>query len=208
LVTPLLLLLLALLSPAPASAAVCVPLVADQPPFCPDTSLQPILDAADEAAATAGDPLDRNTPDPEACWETVSTPAFDYLDGVSTLHAESVGQLQSGCGHPVRGGTTVYYPKAYMHDGYDHSSNYNHKLSNHFRAWRHNGCNSSLCTYRVYSTNSRNNVINGLTVSGFGDNVGIDFNRRAARDLCGWIFHSSLNFAHPKPYVSCYYQYG
>jgi hypothetical protein len=195
------------LAPTSATAAVCVPLIADQPPYCPSVpDLNTLLDSVEEPAANVGDSTDRATPDEEACWEAFAGPAYDTLDG--TLTTASLNQIVGGCGNPGHGGTTVYYPKNYMHDGYFHSSNFNHKLSNWFRMVRPRGCNSNLCDFEVYSTNSRNNVIPGLTQHGYGDYTGLYFNRRAARDYCGWNYIGYFNVDHPKPLVFCYYQYG
>jgi hypothetical protein len=74
--------------------------------------------------------------------------------------------------------------------------------------FRHKGCNSGTCRYRTFLTNSRNNVISGYTHEGFADYIGADFNRKAARDVCGWIWTNNLNVNHPKPLVNCYYTYG
>jgi hypothetical protein len=196
-----------LVSAVPASAAECIPRP-DGTPYCvePGTALAGLLDGAEEPAASIGDIPDHEVPDPETCWEALSDPAYYAMDG--TIHTLSITDVGGGCGHPGGGGTTVYYNRNPMHDGYDHPSNFNHKLSNWFRMWSARGCNSSDCEFRVFSTNSRNNVVSGLTVTGYGSFVGLDFNRRAVRDLCGWINTGYFNVAPPKPVVSCYYQYG
>src|SRR5205085_7634853 len=68
--------------PSSARAAICLP---REPPWCPNTSdLNALLDSVEEPAANAGDSSDHATPDEEACWEALSGPAFDTLDGAQT----------------------------------------------------------------------------------------------------------------------------
>lgn len=193
------------LAPRADAVPACIP-TTDSNPYCPVNVVQGYVDALEEPAATGGDIADGGVPAYEACWESLSAPAYDSIDqGVGSA---SLGNLTGGCGNPHNGGVTVYYPKAYMHHGYDHGSNFNHKLSNWMHLYRAKGCNSTDCTMRTYLTNSRNLVKSGSEHTGWAEFVGADFGRTAARAYCGWIYGGYFNVAPPKPLVNCYYTYG
>jgi hypothetical protein len=194
--------------------AVCVPDIYNQVVQslndCEDQWLAPLDAALDEPLANAGDGVEWKTPNVDTCWTVATDPAWAYLDDGAAFHAASAAELTRGCSEYQPGGTTVYYHKQKMHDGYYHSGNYNHKTGHWMRIYHTDGCNYALCTFHLYMTNWRNRVkhnwyydCDGPCLIGKGN-----LPHPAGRPYCGWDWSSSINQAHSLPTIACWYTYG
>jgi hypothetical protein len=196
---------------ASTSIYVCVPGLGNQTlETCEDYWARPLDAALAEPLANWGDNAEWTVPDADACWMATTDPAWRYLDhDTATYQGSSWQTILAGCSENRPGGTTVYYHKQRMHDGYNHSGNYNHKKGHWMRLYHENGCSYYLCHYHLYMTNWRNRVKHNwwYRMSGPGY-MGTTVPRIAARPYCGWQWEGSLNQAHPLVTVACLYTYG